>query len=401
LPWDLPKDTDKINYLYDFYIQMIEFSKDYVGKVVKLILITLVVTPMVFLGYRFHFNKTSEVPYPYVFKDKVYQNLPVDAPILIIGDRLGKRLASFSNYLSETISTGLSKPIKIQSIATEGEGLHRTIKKIKNLPKVPLITIYLGGSEEFFEQKFLTKDIKKIIKNFEVYSDDRIKTLLMIFPSLSRFVYDVINYQHFGEKPEVDGNNYSDSIIQQRNMIHFKLFEQEVNELFSFLKERGSYLIALTQPLNFDISPAKNCVGSIDDLSKQKLEEVVELVKKKDYKSAYNISKELVLIANASAKVYYIHGKIAKNLGKLKEGIKHLKLAMAYDCKQWRGNLVYNKIMKKAAYSNDVQILDFQKMLEEYWTKNVLFIDEIYPQNYYFERTADVLAARIKKLLKL
>lgn len=371
------------------------------GNIIKLILLTLVVVPIVFLGQRYTSNQTSEVPYPYVFKKDTYNSLTSDAPILIIGDRLGKRLASFSKYLAQTISTGLSKPIKIQTMATAGEGLHRTLERVKKLPKVPLITIYLGGSEEFHEQRFLTKDTKKILNNFKIYSDDRIQTLVMIFPQISRLLYDVVNYKFFGEEIEIDGHNYSDPIIQKRNIIHFKIYEQEIDELFSYLKERNSYLIALTQPLNFDVAPAKNCIGSIDELSNDKLNEVIELVKKKDYKSAYNISRELVLIANASAKIYFIHGKIAKNLGKIKEAIKHLKIAMAYDCKQWRGNLIYNKILKKAAFNNDVQILDFQSLLEDYWTKNVLFIDDIYPQNFYFEKTADVLAARIKKLLKL
>lgn len=368
-------------------------------NIFKLLLITLIVVPTAFMGYRFTRNQTSEVPYPYIFKNK--ELTQIDAPILIIGDRLGKRLSSFSKYLAETISTGLSKPIKINSIATDGEGLHRTLKKVKTLSKLPLITIYLGGSEESYEQRFITKDTNKILKNFELYSDDRLKTLLMIFPDFSKLLYYVTNYQYLDNKVNEDTNNYSDSVTQKRNIIHFKLYEQEINELFSYLKEHNSYLIALTQPLNFDIAPKKNCTGSIDELTKGKLKEVVEFIKIKDFKSAYEISKDLTLIANASAKIHYVHGKVAKNLGKKKEAIKSLKMAMAYDCEQWRGNLVYNKILKKAANSNDVLLLDFQKMLEEYWTKNILFEDEIYPQNYYFEKTADVLAARIKKLLKL
>ncbi len=357
------------------------------------------VVPIVFLGIRYTSNQESEVPYPYVFKEQ--PRTETQAPILIIGDRLGKRLASFSNYLAETISTGLSKPIKIDSIATEGEGLHRTLQKIKSLNKLPLITIYLGGSEEFHEQRFLTRDSNKILKNFNLYADDRLKTMLMIFPKISKFLYNTVHYKFLDAEINKDSNEYSDTITQKRNIIHFKLYEQEIDEVFSYLKEHNSYLIALTQPLNFDIAPKRNCAGSIDELSRNKLKEVIGLIKKKDFKSAYSISKDLTLIANASAKIHYIHGKVAKNLGKKKEAIQSLKLAMAYDCEQWRGSLIYNQILKQAARNNDVLLLDFQKMLEEYWTKNILFQDEIYPQNYYFERTAEVLAARIKKLLKL
>lgn len=369
--------------------------------IIKLILMTLIVAPGAFLGHRYKSNIISEVPYPYYFANNVYSGVKIDAPILIIGDRLGKRLASFSKYISDMASQNLSKKIKIQTLATNGEGLHRTLHKVKKLGKLPLITIYLGGSEEFFEQRFVTKDTEKILKNFEVYNDDRVKTLLMIFPSLSPFFYNVINYKKFQNEIEQDTLKYSDVTIQKRNMIHFKIYEQELDNLFSFLKEHNSYLMTITQPLNIDIPPKKNCTGSIDELSQQTLDNIISFVKAKDFKSAYNLSKDLVLIANASAKVMFIHGKVAKNLGKLKEASKFLKLAMAYDCKQWRGNPVYNSIMKKIAIRNDVPILDFQRILEQQWTQNVLFDDEIYPQNLYYEKVASILAAQVKKLLKL
>jgi tetratricopeptide (TPR) repeat protein len=360
----------------------------------------LLVTPILYLGYRYQRNQNSPIPYPYTFV-KNPQKVQIDAPILIIGDRLGHRLASFENHLAQLISTNLAKPIKILSIATQGEGLHRTLAKIKSLSRVPLITIYIGGSEETYEQKFYTRDMDTIMKNLELYQDDRIKTLLMIFPSLSRFIYHNIDYKRLGDKIEKDSSNYSDMTIQKRNMIHFKLFEQEIDELFSYLKEHNSYLMVLTQPLNVDIPPRKNCGGSLDQLADQKIEEITALIKKKDFKSAYNLSRELILIANSSAKAYYLHGKVAKQMGKLKEAFQSLELAMAYDCEQWRGNPVYNQIVRMSAKQNEVFLIDFQNYLFDYWTSNVLFTDEIHPQNYYYEKVADILALKIKKLLKL
>lgn len=368
----------------------------------KLIILTPLVAAGLFLYYRYDSNQVSEVPYPYTFSKSIYNNVKIDAPILIIGDRLGKRLSSFTNSIAELASQNLSNKIKIETLAVNGEGLHRTLEKVKKLGKLPLITIYLGGSEEYHEKRFRTKDSNKIIQNFEIYNDDIVKTLLMVFPSLSPFIYNVVKYKNINEqiKPD-DLTKYSDVMIQKRNIIHFKIYEQELDSLFSYLKEKNSYLIALTQPLNLDIPPKKNCSGSIDELSENNLKKIVELIKKKDFKSAYNQSKDLVLIANASAKVMFVHGKIAKNLGKLKEAAFYLKMAMAYDCKQWRGNPVYNKILTQIAIRNDVPILDFQKILERQWTKNILFEDEIYPQNLYYEKVAKILAAKIKKLLKL
>lgn len=371
------------------------------GKLIIFIAITLVAISAIFLGYRYNANIVSEVPYPYYFGKTAYKEIEVDAPILIIGDRLGQRLASFSELISQKASVNLSKKIKIQSLALNGEGLHRTLQKIKSIKKLPLITIYLGGSEEFFEQRFMTKDTERILKNFDLYSDEAIQTLLMIFPSLSPLLYQVVDYKKFKNSLEKDTTHYSDMTVQKRNIIHFKIYERELDNLVNFLKEHNSYLIAITQPLNIDIAPKKDCYGAIDELSKKSLDDVIELVKLKDFKSAYNLSKELVLIANASARAMFVHGKISQKLGKIKEAIHYLKLAMAYDCQQWRGNPVYNRILKKIARQNDVPILDFQAMLERQWMKNYIFADEIYPQNLYYEKVADILAMQIKKLLKL
>lgn len=354
-----------------------------------------------FLAYRYKKNPESQIPYPYIFQSNTYDKNISEAPILIIGDRLGKRLANYSQFMADIISSNLSKKVKIISLAEDGEGLHRTLEKIKTMGKLPLVTIYLGGSQEVYEQRFLTKDINKIIRNFKIYNDDRVKTLLMIFPVLSKFIYTNVNYQYFTNLIKEDKNEYTDSIIQKRNMIHFKLFEEELENMFSYIKEHGSYLIALTQPLNIDIPPKKSCEGSLDQLTKDKLVKVNKLVKIKDYKAAYNITKDLILIANANADVYYLHGEITKALGLLKEAKQALDYAVAYDCKQWRGNPVFNKILEDTAAKNEVLVLDFNKIIYQDWTQNTLFMDDLYPQNLYFEKAATALSTRIKKLLKL
>ena len=354
-----------------------------------------------FISYRYVKNPVSAVPRPYVFKKNIFERNTSNAPILIIGDRLGMRLSNYKKMMIDTISSNLSKKVEIISIATEGEGIHRTLEKIRNIGKLPLITIYIGGSEETFEQRFSTNDINKILFNFNLYNDERIKTLLMIFPVFSKFLYKVIDHQRLGKKIKEDTNNYSDLVTQKRNIIHFKLYDESISALFSYIKEHGSYLIALTQPLNLDIPPKKSCDGSLDELSQEKIVEVTKKIKAKDFKGAYNISKDLILFANTNAKVYYLHGKITKKLGLMKEAKKSLELAIAYDCIQWRGNPIYNKMLRKAARNNDVLVLDFNKLVLKEWGSNTIFSDEIYPQNLYFERVTEALSFRIKKLLKL
>jgi hypothetical protein len=356
---------------------------------------------LAYFALRFSNNHQQLKPYPYIFTENLTLEYDKDAPILIIGDRQATRLASFANFMAKKISEGLSKPIKITSLASKGEGLHRTLQKVKQLPKLPLVIIYMGGNEEFYESIFKTKSIERINLNFEKYNDSILRTLIMIFPSLSRLIYRPIDYQKLTNKIEEDTNNYTDTTIQKRNIILFQLYEEHLNELFDYTKDYGSYLIAVTQPLNLESLPKKSCSESFPDTLNDKYEQIVNLIKEKDYKAAYGLSKELTLIAGNNAKLLYIHGKIAKNLGKTKEAAKYLKLSSAFDCNLWRGNIVYNSILKKVARNNEISVFDFQKLIESEWTQNITFMDDIYPQNIYYEKLSIALAARLKKLLKL
>lgn len=354
-----------------------------------------------YFGARFNKNHKQVKPYPYIIKNIEIPEYDADAPILIIGDRQATRLSKFSKEIAKMVSLNLSKPIKVSSISTKGEGLHRTLEKVKRLPKLPLIILYLGGNEEFHESVFQTKDIKRINLNLKKFSDSITRTLIMIFPSFSRFIYKPVNYKILSEKVQKDVNNYTDITIQQRNLILFELYKEQLRELFDYTKDYGSYLIAITQPLNIDAAPRKSCLGSFPQNLKDKYTQVVEFIKQKDFKSAYSITKELKIMAPNNAKVLYIHGKVSKNLGKQEEAINYLKLASAYDCKLWRGNVVYNSILRQVSAEKEIALFDFQRLLENEWNKNITFMDDVYPQGLYFEKLSKGLAARIKKLLKL
>ena len=107
---------------------------------------------MLTVGYlvfqRYQQNPEQIFPYPYKFKAPATP-LKLDAPILIVGDRMGAYFAKFSSELSANISVNLSKPIKIQSIASQGRGIHRTLHELKSLVQWPQIVLYQGASEEF------------------------------------------------------------------------------------------------------------------------------------------------------------------------------------------------------------------------------------------------------------
>jgi hypothetical protein len=373
-----------------------------VKKILFLTILILIAFVGVFSFERISKNPESLIPYPYKFDQSV--TTPIDSeniPILIIGDRLAFQLASYKDYLAEKISINLTKKVKILSMAQKGESLHRTLQRVKRLNKLPLITIYLGGSEEYYEKKFLSRDITTIENNFKLFSDDRIKTLLIIFPYLSKLIYEPISYRNFDEKILKDETEYTDTVALKRKMIGFEIYKEELNDLFSYMKDKGSYLFALTAPINYDTPPNKSCDGSLDEFTSKRFDEAIELIKIKDFKKAYSITKDLVLIANNNAKIFYIHGQVAESLGYQKEGQRSLEMGVSLDCTQWRGTPVHNAILRKMAKENEVVLFDFDKYLIKNRDNNTVFSDKIYPQGLYIEKVADILSDRIKRLLKL
>lgn len=363
---------------------------------------TVVVAVVILAIYKYKTGKQNYWPFPYHFTETTYNaQRKVEAPILIVGDRLGARLGQFKDVLAWKVSEHLSVPIKVETLATKGEGLHRTIQRIEKLEKLPLIIIYLGGSEEYLEKKYDSSDIDPILTNIKTFQDLRVQSLLMLAPWLSRLIFLNMQEVVLDEKPNLVQSKFSDDLILKHNEIDYHMYGFEYSKLVTYAKDRNAFLITITAPINLDIAPKKSCDLTMDKLGQAQLDKVLELIKKQDFKGAYRLSKDLVLMAPSNAKAHYLHGKVSKQLGLIKESIKSLELAASFDCIRWRATPVHNAILKKIARAEDVVLFDFNQMLYDNWTKNVTFQDEIYPQNFFMEQMVTSLAAHIKKLLKL
>lgn len=359
------------------------------------------ILPSLWLGYRYLNNETTLVPTPYIFNKDVYKDLEVSAPILIVGDAMAVRLEKFSHSLAKKISENLSKPIKIQSFATEGEGLHRTIKRLEMLERPPLIIIYMGNIDENYENIFRFTDIPTIESNLKLYSDPEIKSLIMALPLASRLIYSPIERVKLGSEIKEAKTDLPDHVLQRKLALSYSLFEAQINEFFNFLMKRNSLLIPITTPLNLMKKPGADCYGSLNKTTVKDLEEVKKKVQNRDFKGAYNLSHELALINQSHATSLFLHGFISFRLNRFQESQKYLERAIALDCSAPRGNPIYNNIMKKAARANGFQYLDFHQYLVDQSQINHTFIDDVYPQDFYMEKLTDMLSIRIKTLLKL
>lgn len=344
-------------------------------------------------------NIVSIVPYPYYFNFKNEQN--EKAPILIIGDRMGKRLTLFKEQLAKQISSNLSKPIQIATITTDGLSMARVLNKIKNYGSLPFIVIYAGASQEYLEKRFEISDLRTIKKNFDVYDNIYYQTALTIWPTFSKFIYTPLNYVELKKEIIPDDTEYSIPQILKRNIFTYKLFEREAKELFTYIKEKNSYLIALTTPVNLEVAPKNRCSYKLDSLSEKSYNQMLSHIKRKDFKQAYEISKNLILIANDNALIHYMHGQISKSLAKRQEAKNSLEIAASLDCKNYRATPIYNSIIKKVANDTGSLVFDFHELVYSSWGKNVLFESEIYPQNLYYQKLVNILSIKIKKVLKL
>lgn len=363
-----------------------------------LFLLPLIVT-VVFLSNRYSKNRVQFAPYPYEF---TYKAAPIstEAPILIIGDRYGEQLSKFKDVMAKVMSTNLSEPIKIDTLALNNEGAHRTLQKIKAMTKLPLVIIYLGGSQESSESKFHQSQIDKHLKNFSYFENKLLASLLMIKPNLSKFVYQPVKPMML-DKVIVDTKRYTTQEIQKRSILNFKVFENEIDELFQYIKDRGAYLISLTSPINYQLEPINPCNPKLDAVTQKLLESIKEKTKVKDFKAAYENSKDLALMASTNSNAQFLHAKIALNLGKKKEAIKHFQSAKVYDCSLEAYSPVYNAIIKQKAKRFKVTLFDFQKMLEMNLGSEPIFINDTTVQTVYMQRLAKTLGIRIKSILKL
>jgi hypothetical protein len=395
----LPKCGHKLNYEKQVSSKGLKVLKKVLSFLFSLIAVALL-TGGYFVFERYRKNPEQIVPYPYRFENPA-PALELEAPILIVGDQMGHYLARFQAELATTISVNLDKPIKIQSIAQKGHGLHRTLHELKAISPWPQILIYQGGSEEFSESKFNVSEINLIRKNFGLYQDDRIETTLILFPWLSRLVYWPINQVILPIKPalmeEIRENEYINKLETE-----LLLFEQQLIQLVNLSKDRNTLLILTTTPINLDVAPKKICEFTTNIEIEKEISELKELMGANNHKAAYGKSSRMIKQHLGNPHLLFMHGQVAKRMGLFDEAKNSLLEATAYDCSPWRASAVHNSIIRRVAREHQIIMFDFAKLLEEEWNaNNTTFFDELFPQNLYYDRGMKQLGLLIKKILKL
>lgn len=372
-------------------------------KILGLGLLLAIVFASFMLSRRWINNPVGPYPYPYTisYTPKIDQVEIEKAQILIVGDRLATQLPKYMESIITELSKDLRGPLKMVSLAIEGEGLFRTIHKLKSIKKLPPIVIYHGGADEFYEQKFEISNRKLILGNIETYRNEKINTIVHAFPEAARVIFSPVKYIQFKDSIKKYEPIIDTTEKQARIEIAFKLYQIEVEEFISYIKNQKSRFIVITPPINIEMPPKEPCGNTETPTLVEVLNRIESLIKEGQFKEAYQRLGELQPLSLANAKSYYLLGMATKGIGRAQDARGILYRASAFDCSQGRPTLIGYKILLENMERESVPLIDFNRIVNRSFGSNVLFFDEFIPQGIFYQELMDELKAEIKKTLNL
>lgn len=352
------------------------------------------------------FNRILITPFPYSFNINAKNALAREiqsasaAKILIVGDRMGENLSAYTPEIINELAKNFKSPPEIYNWSRPNEGLHRTLFKLKSLNKLPSIIIYHGASSELYEKTFSVHDHKAIEKNFTTYDDEKLISLIITFPWLSKILYKKMDYYDLGAIKEYKNRLPGTQKIQEKE-ISFKLFDYGLRELIDLVKDKNSNLILITTPLNLEIEPREVCAQSTSNSVIEVQQEIEELIKEGNFKAAYPKIVELTAETYSNAKSFHLLGKVSLGQGNLAQARSAFQKATVFDCANWRGNAVYNAIMISQAKKNQLMLIDFDQYMSSALSREGLFNDDIFPQNIFYQSMVVELLENIKKIMSV
>ena len=366
------------------------------------ILFILLLTIGSYLGHQIAIRPTNIFPFPYILEDTELDDLAFaeNANILIVGDRMALNLKEINTDLTKKSSPGFSKDLKVFNWGRKNEGLHRTLKKLKTLKKVPEFIIYYGASNEFFEKKFYLEERKNFYENLKKYDDAKIISSIISYPPLSKYFYSYDEYVTLGERPLKD-LRYLPAVKKQIQLeLGYKIFHGELLEMIRLSKTKKFKLYLMTVPLNLNIPPKETCINSISptlEKEHQRLEKMIDAGKTKE---AFSELNKLGQTVPENARNYFLLGLTLKLMGSFEQARAILEQGTAFDCLSWRGNIIFNNIIRNTAYLKNIPLIDFDQIVNGHFGHKQLFKDEIFPLKELNMLLVEKLAPKINRFFK-
>ncbi len=330
---------------------------------------------------------STKSPFPYYFSSDIDWGLPKakSRSLVILGDKLGLHLDNYEKPLRLKLEPELVT-LPIINLSAKKQGLHRNIKKLKNLKTKPEMVFYSGATEEFLERKFDLSSYDNIQKNFEFFKKPLTKTVLEIMPWLSKIVYSSVKKvkltKNIYTEPKADSAKDQQMILE----LKYKLFEVELEELIEYCFDNNIELVLSTAPINLENLPIQVCQNSTTNQLDRKMTIIAKQLLEGDYKSPLKELKELEGKVFGNSRFYYLLGRSYYLFGDFKKSRHYFELANSFDCYPKKSSHILNNIIRAKASKHELKIIDFDQLTNIHFGKNITFFDEDFPQEIYYDQ---------------
>ncbi len=103
----------------------------------------------------------------------------------------------------------------------------------------------------------------------------------------------------------------------------------------------------------------------------------------------------------SNPRFHYIRGKALASAGQIMNAKDELQKVSAFDCELWRATSVHNAIMKNLAAKYNILLVDFDEFVNRSYGKNTTFLNDLFPQFVHYEKFAELLGAKLKRIMRL
>ena len=183
--------------------------------------------------------------------------------------------------------------------------------------------------------------------------------------------------------------------------INYHLFQVELEQLIQYCHKHSIRLVVITTPIDYSSAPKKVC----DDVRNSEYTQLETRVKRKikegDFKRAYTLLKQSAHLSIGNAGYHYLMARVAYALNNIEKAWEHAQLSVSLDCLKWRSDDTFNNILIDKAKENDLILFDFNLLVSQNFMEKETFLDQIFPQDLYYQKAVKALGVVLRKVLKI
>ncbi|POB14545.1 hypothetical protein C0Z22_05485 [Halobacteriovorax sp. DA5] len=327
-----------------------------------------------------------------------------NADVLIVGDEMGVSIGPFINDITTQLSKKLARPLSIYNISTKGESLYRTIERVAALKKVPKILILASGYSELQEDIYPTKKdaIKVNNQNFKFFRNLYIQSLIKLHPNLSRLIFLNENLKQLtSEIEQIDFENLSPERFRSILEKELLLYDIRLEKFFRNLKSQGINILTIIPPINMEINDLKICQDTTSVLFEDALSKLETLLSESKTKEAHVLVQSLDKNILANTKFHQLKQEFFEKQGEITKAYDQALQKVAFACEVKSSHPLFIKQLEKIAAHQNVDIVDFNEVLKQNYTRNPLFISNKAPQSIYYPKLVSELVIKLKQITQL